>query len=132
MQMIYLRASGLPSALSSPPASPEQVAMAGWPARLMAGRRKVLKQKNLYPVKSNRQLSAQLTKRIWYRLYKVKLSVCRHLTGAVYPWPKRTRGIFAQTGSMPSWHYAHITSRQGRPWPRPGFQGNRIEQSAAK
>ena len=33
------------------------------------------KQKNLYPVKSSWQLSAQLTDRIWYQLYKVRLPV---------------------------------------------------------
>ena len=37
MHLLYLRASGLPSALSSPPASPDVLAL--------AGRRKVLKQK---------------------------------------------------------------------------------------
>ena len=31
--------------------------------------------KDLYPVKSNRQLSAHLGERIWYRLYNVKLSI---------------------------------------------------------
>ena len=47
----------IPPRLARPPftarqeGGPERLAMAGWPARLMADRRKVLKQKNLvYPI----------------------------------------------------------------------------------
>jgi hypothetical protein len=78
--MTCLRASGLPSALSSPPASPERLAM--------AGRRKVLKQKIFTPLNPTGNFPHNL--RIEFATGRIKLSFTSgdHLTGAVYPWPR--------------------------------------------
>ena len=71
--------------------------------------------RDLYPVKSNRELLAHPGERIWYRVYNVKLSIMspfnRGRLSLAQTWPKRTWVTYPQTGSMPSWDYDHIPSR---------------------
>jgi len=77
--MTCLRASALPSALSSPPASPEWFAM--------AGRRRVLKQKIFTPLNPTTNFSHNLPIEFATGRIKLSFTLGDHLTGAVYPWP---------------------------------------------
>jgi len=80
MQMLYLRASGLSSALSSPPASPERLAL--------AGRRKVLSQKIFTPLNPIGNFQHSLANEFGIGCIKSSYLLGCYLTGAVYPWPR--------------------------------------------
>ena len=102
----------LPARLARPPFSARQE---GGPQRpAMAGRWKVLKQKIFTPLNPTGNFQHILANEFGIGCTTSSYLLCHHLTGAVYPWPRpglKARAIFPQTKSMPSWHYAHMTSR---------------------